>query len=77
MVALFLITRSGIGRTSRAVRENEPLAQSLGINVNAYKIGVFMLSGVFAGVSGLLYAYFLRHVSARSVLERFPAFSWC
>ncbi len=63
LAAVYFIIRSPLGRSLRAIRENEPLAQSLGINPTYYKIGIFMLGGVFAGVSGLLYAYFLRHVS--------------
>lgn len=57
------IINSAYGRTLRAIRENEKLAASLGINVGRHKIGAFVVSGVFAGVSGVLLAYFLRHIS--------------
>ena len=60
MIAVYVIGVSPLGRTLRAIRENEELARSVGINTNAYKIGVFMISGVFAGVAGILYAYHLR-----------------
>ena len=62
-VASWAIINSSYGRTLRAIRENEKLAASLGINVGRQKIGAFVVSGVFAGVSGVLLAYFLRHIS--------------
>lgn len=62
-VASWAIINSPYGRTLRAIRENEKLAASLGINVGRHKIGAFVVSGVFAGVSGVLLSYFLRHIS--------------
>ena len=62
-VASWAIINSSYGRTLRAIRENEKLAASLGINVGRQKIGAFVVSGVFAGVSGVLLTYFLRHIS--------------
>ncbi len=62
-VASWAIINSSYGRTLRAIRENEKLASALGINVGRHKIGAFVVSGVFAGVSGVLLAYFLRHIS--------------
>ncbi|BCP55228.1 branched-chain amino acid ABC transporter permease [Kaistia sp. 32K] len=62
-VASWAIIHSSYGRTLRAIRENEKLAASLGINVGRHKIGAFMVSGLFAGVSGVLLAYFYRHIS--------------
>ena len=63
MLATHLITRSGYGRTLRAIRENEPLARAVGINTALHKLGAFMLSGAFAGLAGVLQAYYLRHIS--------------
>ena len=63
IVAVFLIDGSRHGRTWRAIRENEVLAASVGINVGRYKIAAFVTSGLFAGIAGVLLAYFLRHVS--------------
>ena len=58
-----LIVNSSYGRTLRAIRENEPLARAVGINTGLHKIGVLMVSGAFAGVAGILQAYYLRHIS--------------
>lgn len=63
IIATYLIVNSPYGRTLRAIRENEKLARAVGINVNAHKIGVFFLSGAFAGIAGILQAYYLRHIS--------------
>ena len=63
MLVTWLVSRSGYGRTLRAIRDNEPLARSIGINANLHKVGAFMLSGLFAGVAGDLQAYNLRHIS--------------
>jgi branched-chain amino acid transport system permease protein len=62
-IASWGIINSSYGRTLRAIRENEKLAASLGINVGRHKIGAFIVSGVFAGVSGVLLGYFVRHIS--------------
>jgi branched-chain amino acid transport system permease protein len=63
MLVTYLVSISRYGRTLRAIRENEPLARSVGIDSNRHKVGAFMLSGVFAGVAGALQAYNLRHIS--------------
>ncbi len=63
LVITYLIVNSAYGRTLRAIRENEPLARAVGINVDLHKIGVFMVSGAFAGTAGVLQVYYLRHIS--------------
>jgi branched-chain amino acid transport system permease protein len=51
----WLILRSGIGRSFRAVRDSEVAAASSGINVYAYKTLAFAISAAFAGVAGVLF----------------------
>ena len=63
LVLVYAIVHSPYGRTLWAIRENEPLARAVGINTNLVKIGVFALSGAFAGLSGILQTYYLRHIS--------------
>jgi branched-chain amino acid transport system permease protein len=58
-----LVMASRYGRTLRAIRENEALAQAVGINTGLHKIVAFMVSGAFAGVAGVLQVYFLQHIS--------------
>lgn len=63
LLVTYLLVNSSYGRTLRALRENEALARSVGINANVYKISALMVSGAFAGVAGILQAYYLRHIS--------------
>lgn len=63
IAVIFAIVHSPYGRTLWSIRENEPLARAVGINTNLHKIGVFALSGAFAGLGGILQTYYLRHIS--------------
>jgi branched-chain amino acid transport system permease protein len=63
LLTTYLLVNSPYGRTLRAIRENELLARAVGINANFYKISALMVSGAFAGVAGILQAYYLRHIS--------------
>ena len=57
------ISSSGIGRVLRAVKEGEPVLGSLGIHAPSYKIGIYVLSSVYAGIGGSLYAHFVGFVT--------------
>jgi branched-chain amino acid transport system permease protein len=50
------ITQSPFGMVLQAVRENEPRTRAIGYHVERYKIIAVMLSGLFAGLAGVLYA---------------------
>jgi branched-chain amino acid transport system permease protein len=50
------ITQSPFGRVLQAIRENEPRTRAIGYHVERYKMVAVMLSGLFAGVAGVLYA---------------------
>jgi branched-chain amino acid transport system permease protein len=62
VVGIFFIRQSKLGRTFIAIRENESLARSLGINVYLHKLIAFALSGFYAGVAGVFLMYQNRHV---------------
>ena len=47
----------------RGVRDDELLSRSIGFRVTYYKVGAFALSGAFAAVAGVLYAYFVQYIS--------------
>jgi ABC-type branched-subunit amino acid transport system ATPase component/ABC-type branched-subunit amino acid transport system permease subunit len=51
------LIESDIGRKYRALKHNEIAAASVGIAVYREKISVFVLSAVFAGVGGALFAH--------------------
>jgi len=50
------ITQSPFGMVLQSIRENEPRTRAIGYHVERYKIMAVMLSGLFAGLSGVLYA---------------------
>ncbi len=50
------ITQSPFGKVLQAIRENEPRTRAIGYHVERYKIVAVMLSGLFAGLAGVLYA---------------------
>ena len=55
---LFLrrVTQSPFGMVLQSIRENEPRTRAIGYPVERYKIVAVMLSGLFAGLAGVLYA---------------------
>ncbi len=52
------IADSKIGRTYRAVCEDELAAEAMGVNINRYKISAFIISAMFAGFAGSLFGSF-------------------
>jgi branched-chain amino acid transport system permease protein len=54
------LVQSRIGRAMIALKENESLAVSIGINVTAYLVLAAVVSAAIAGAAGSLYAHYLR-----------------
>ena len=50
------ITQSPFGMVLQSIRENEARTRAIGYHVERYKIVAVMLSGLFAGLGGALYA---------------------
>jgi branched-chain amino acid transport system permease protein len=50
------ITQSPFGMVLQSIRENEARTRAIGYPVQRYKMAAVMLSGLFAGLSGVLYA---------------------
>ena len=50
------ITQSPFGMVLQSIRENEARTRAIGYAVERYKIVAVMLSGLFAGLAGVLYA---------------------
>ncbi|PTN34375.1 branched-chain amino acid ABC transporter permease [Desulfonatronum sp. SC1] len=65
LISLNLI-HSRIGRALMALHASDKAAQSMGINVARYKLFIFVLSAVFAGIAGVLYAHYLSFVAPSS-----------
>jgi branched-chain amino acid transport system permease protein len=65
---MWKITDSNTGIIFHAIREDEIAVRAAGINTTRYKLLAFCLSGFFAGISGGLYAHFMR-IAGPSTLE--------
>lgn len=57
------LVRSPIGLTIRMVSESERAAGSVGVDVSSVKRAIFVLSAVFASVSGAIYGHYLGYLS--------------
>jgi branched-chain amino acid transport system permease protein len=67
------IRRSQYGRVIRAMREDELLVKSLGMDIARYEFGVMLIGGALASLSGVAYAIYITYVSpgAFSLTETF------
>lgn len=64
------LLRSRVGRAFLAIRDNDIVAEMLGVNIFAYKLAAFGVSAFYAGFTGALFAYY-----AESILpEHFNVF---
>ncbi len=57
---------SRIGRALRAIHTSEKAAQVVGIDIASFKLLVFVLSALYAGLAGFLYAHYLSFVAPAS-----------
>lgn len=62
-IALGTLARSPFGLTLKGIRESETRMRALGYNVWLHKYVAFVISGVFAGFAGVLWAYYNGFVS--------------
>lgn len=56
---MYRLISSRLGRTLRAIKQNEPLAQSQGINPLKYKLLTIGLSALLTGMAGGIYVFHL------------------
>jgi branched-chain amino acid transport system permease protein len=63
LYVLLRLARSRIGRTMRAICQDETATELMGLNVRAYKLFVFVLGGALAGLAGALNAHFTYFIS--------------
>jgi branched-chain amino acid transport system permease protein len=57
------IVRSRTGRALRAIHGSEAASESIGINVNQFKVKILVLSAIYASIAGSLFVHHLRFVS--------------
>ncbi len=67
MIVLFIVAhnilKSKTGRAFKAIRESEFAARSSGINISKYKLIAFIMSAVYGGIAGALYAHTINYIS--------------
>ena len=56
VVLMWLIVHSPFGKALQAIRDNEVRAEFIGIRIRRYRLIAFVISGVFTGVAGALWA---------------------
>ena len=65
VIVLVRIIRSRQGRNMIAIREEELASQTIGINVFRHKIYSFVISAVYAGIAGALFASYMGFLQPR------------
>ncbi|OJH16043.1 branched-chain amino acid ABC transporter permease [Bacillus obstructivus] len=55
--------QSRVGRALRSIHGSEVAASSIGINIQKYKLQVFVLSAIYASIAGSLYAHYITFIN--------------
>jgi branched-chain amino acid transport system permease protein len=64
-----LVTYSKLGFGLRCIKQNESAADMLGVNTTLYKVAAFMLSAVFVGMAGAVYASWVNYIEPPDVFD--------
>ncbi len=67
-LAILLARRSAHGMKVIAMRDGQDAAESLGVNISAYKIALFFISALLVGLVGAFYAHYIIVLTPSSVL---------
>jgi branched-chain amino acid transport system permease protein len=59
LLVSYLLANSKVGRTFQAIRENEALSSSVGVNPKYHKAVCFFISAMISGLAGGLYASYV------------------
>lgn len=70
------IRRAPLGRTLRAIREDDVVAGVLGKNVLAHRITAFAIGAAFMGAAGALYAHYIQNISPDVFMPMVAIFVW-
>lgn len=62
-IALLILVNSPFGYTLKGIRESESRMKALGYNVWLYKYLAFIFAGSFAGISGVLWVFYIGFVN--------------
>ena len=56
VLLMWVIVHSPFGKALQAIRDNETRAEFIGIRIRRYRLIAFVISGVFTGIAGALWA---------------------
>ncbi len=70
------IRRSPMGRSLRAIREDDVVAEVLGKNVLRHRVQVFAIGAGFMGAAGALYAHYVQNISPEVFMPMVAIFIW-
>jgi len=80
LISFFLIHRimnSPFGYALRGIREDETRMRSVGYNTWLYKYIIFIITGAFAGLAGVLFVYYNRFISPTHIGITFSFLPMC
>jgi branched-chain amino acid transport system permease protein len=66
LFVLYRMERSRVGLVWKSIREADDLAKSVGVNIMAHKVFIFIVACFFTGVAGALYAFHVHALSPTS-----------
>ena len=66
-VLLFFLTKSPYGLALKGLKQSESRMRVLGYNVWLYKVLIITISGLFAGIAGMMFAFYSGFVGTRDV----------
>ena len=64
-----IVQQSKLGFGLRCIQQNEDAANILGVNAYAYKTAAFMLSAVYVGIAGAIYASWVNYIEPPDVFD--------
>lgn len=67
--AMLVTARSRLGFGLRCIQQNESAADMIGVNTTLYKTAAFMLSAVFVGAAGAIYASWVNYIEPPDVFD--------
>ena len=63
VIVVHNIVKSDMGRALISIREDELAAEAMGVNTTRYKVTSFVISSMFAGIAGVLFAHYNKFLS--------------
>jgi branched-chain amino acid transport system permease protein len=64
-----MVQNSKLGFGLRCIQQNEDAANILGVNAYAYKTAAFVLSAVYVGIAGAIYASWVNYIEPPDVFD--------